>query len=201
MFKYEEFKTIPKLEMLSIRAKSAFAIACASRLVPAYKEHAIENNLKYDEFEMRMNSIWNFVKYGTKLISRIAESEMDTFTSEDRGSCDLSFLASDAAASLVYASWTAYDGSTQASAWAARRAYEAFDWVAQQRNSTCENKFREEMLLSDPLVQAELMEQANDLQDLLSNGDATDFASMQDRAVRGRVNMVAALAVVRASRE
>ncbi len=81
---------------------------------------------------------------------------------------DRAAFAEDAASALAYALRCYQSGNSQESAWAARCAYEAVDHYVVHHERVDTNVIgAEERVLSHWLVQAELMRQHRDLQELV----------------------------------
>ena len=77
--------------------------------------------------------------------------------------------AEDAGAAIVYALRCLLTGQSQEGAWAARSAYTALDhFVRSQQDKNASQAGAEEQVLSHPLIQAELLRQRRDLDQLAS---------------------------------
>lgn len=200
MLKYCETEYLDILSRLNSKSLVSVALSCASRLFPAYAAYTHEKNISYYDFENKLIGLWGIIKNDSGTIEKISEAEIASVPDDDDGGYDLSFIASDAISCLIYASWAGADASPQCVVWATQSAYEAFDWAARQRPSMPQDRYDEAALIADPLVQAELREQAIDLATVAKDGDATDFHVMEARAMAARANMQRALEVVLAAR-
>jgi hypothetical protein len=150
MVAFDEPAMINRLGRFSRRDKAAFALACARRLDPLLSEiSAAERDV---------------VRECRSLLERVVAGELGDdhlpaalATLEAQESLDV-----DAVASTVYAIGAWLKDSPTEAMWAARRAYEAQDQIAQSELGVMD----EGQLLAHPKVQRELLEQLSDLDTL-----------------------------------
>lgn len=176
-------------ELLSIRDRSAFAAACAQRLLPSYvkfsKQTARGNpeklaaslGLLWDDLLGRKEmSDSDLQKEISSSLGLIPEDEKKTWVVEQAA-------ADDAASAVAYALRTRLRGNGQDAAWAARRAYDAVTYYCQ--NVGIEPGKVKILDLSEtsrnPLVQAELSRQHRDITELLQGTIA--LVRLRERAV------------------
>ncbi len=155
---FNEAGVLSTLRQLSPRARTAFAVACASRVAL-----------------LDMPPLPQFVTALCKRAASLAEvfaasGELDRAEAEslvaDLESCS-DHLDDDRVASFAFVSRHLLSSEPQEALWAARRAYEACDAIAQQqRRSSILDRNEEHELLSHPTVQAELACQARHLAEL-----------------------------------
>lgn len=147
MVAFDEPAMIARLGRLNRRDKATFAVACARRLDPLLSEiDAAERDV---------------VRQCRGLLERVVSGELR----EDHLQASLAMLEAlesldvDAVASTVYAFGAWLKDSPSEAMWAARRAYEAQDQIAQSELGVVD----EQQILAHPKVQRELLDQLSDL--------------------------------------
>jgi uncharacterized protein YjaG (DUF416 family) len=176
MIRYEEKKLVQELERLPRRLRTVFAAACAERLLPAYRRFE-KRSRRGDSKELAtiLKRLWDDLE-GTSMTSEEVEAMiakcMTLIPREDEGPwIEEQAAAEDAGAAVAYALRCRKSGESQEAAWAARRCYEALDhFVVNRDNIDTNAPGAEERIFGDPLVQAELLRQQRDLDDLMNAG-------------------------------
>jgi len=161
MLRYDESKLIARLEALSPRARVAFAAACAERLRAyfGYPNSPPPPRVLEGALEALQRAIHK------ELPDATLQAAVDA--------CEASLdIDDDAVAAVLYACGAQGSESAQAAAWAARRGYEARDRLVSEALDVDFNLERaEQRVLGHPIVQAELQQQANDLELLAASSD------------------------------
>ena len=166
MQRFDEVRLLESLEALPVSAQSAFAQACALR------------TLAINPIEYRPLGVPVEFSDGARALCERAMGVAVTLpvTPGNHQSVARALLADfenspdlddDRVATWAYVIRHLLSGNPQEATWAARRAYEARDVVAQRRIPVEEYSERSGAhLLADPGVQEELTNQANDLAQL-----------------------------------
>lgn len=159
-----------KLSSLPRRLRTAFAAACAQRLMPAYAASASRNlNANPQQAIKILAELWNDIQSGSSdpdKLKRDVES-CDTLIPDHDGSYFDGFEHADnAMCSLAYAAESELKGGVEEAAWAAGRCYESLFHAV--KNTFGDGRSPAEMarIRSLPLIQAELRRQEADLADL-----------------------------------
>ena len=165
---YNEQHLIDSLSELPAPARVAFAALCAERILPATESAVGANGESVRALlDSALDALWQDVTgqplSGERLETLLAEC-MALLSEEPQGWSESNPYAEDAVASVAYAIRTRLSDEAREAAWAARRAYEAADQAAiRQRDLDMNSPGAEAEVLSDPLVQAELRYQSDDL--------------------------------------
>jgi uncharacterized protein YjaG (DUF416 family) len=173
---FNEQSLVKELERLHPLVRAVFAAASAQRLLPAYASFSRETGRgDAPTLIAVLERLWLDLQ-GDRLDTRQVRENIDRSMSlipkedeEDSGPwVPQQAWAEDAAAAVTYALRCRLNGQPQEAAWAARRAYEALDhFVISQEGIDVNSAASEERVLSHPLVQAELLRQRRDLDELL----------------------------------
>src|ERR1043166_6188257 len=123
MVKYDEAAILARLTRLSPRDRAAFALACAKRLDPLLLTVAPSDVVVARQSRELLES--------TLSIPGSAEPELQAALHRLES---LETIDVDAIAAVAYALRAWLTGSPEEAAWAARRAYEAQDLIAQTEN-------------------------------------------------------------------
>jgi uncharacterized protein YjaG (DUF416 family) len=192
---FEEAELAKAIQHLSPQARSAFAAACAQRLLPCYSRFSKRTG-RGDPTKLAaaLGRLWDDLS-GSPMSDAEIEAEIKTcmalIPQEDDGPWVMEQAAAeDAASALAYALRCRENGLASEAAWAARRAYEAVTYFCEhlednntgkvrmldysQRRSECARH------LANPLVQAELARQQRDLDELLR--DAITVPQLRKRS-------------------
>jgi uncharacterized protein YjaG (DUF416 family) len=169
---YDEQKLIEMLSTLPQRLRVVFAALCAERLLPSYTKFCEQTGRGgAQELTLILQQLWEDLeseKMGAEEIQAKLDVCMSLIPLQDEGWLgEQQAYAEDAAAALAYALRTKKSGDPQEAAWAARRAYESIDhYVIHHECIGINEPGGEGRILSHPLVQAELLRQQRDLEDI-----------------------------------
>jgi uncharacterized protein YjaG (DUF416 family) len=174
ILRFSEQLLVKELERLPSPFRVVFAAASAERLVPAYTSFSRRTG-RGDATTLAavLERLWLDVQ-GNRMDARQVQENvvmsLCLIPQEDSGPwVSEQAWAEDAAAAVAYALRCRQNGQSQEAAWAARRAYEALDHFAIDQVGIDMNRAEaEEQVLSHPLVQAELLRQRRDLDELLA---------------------------------
>jgi uncharacterized protein YjaG (DUF416 family) len=169
-----------KIDLASVpkEARVAFAAACAERLAPAYKRFAeISGRGAPDLLVSILGRLWADLQ-GVPMT--VAESNANIRhclalvpTEEDGPWIDEQAAAEDHVSALVYALTCLQGGEPQEAAWSAQHVFEALNSFVQCRDGRGDTQALDpKRVLADPLVQAELARQKQDLDELISCKEA-----------------------------
>jgi len=172
MLNFDEKKLVADLQRLSPALRVAFAAACAERQMPAYRsfanKHRVENP---DTLDRALDDAWlSPSKRGMEPQRQLDES-MALIPQEDavKPWTREANYAQDASISVAYALRARITGEAQEAAWSARHAWESlYQFVIDREGLDINQPSDMARVLSHPLVQAELLRQRRDLDDLLS---------------------------------
>ena len=175
---FNEIELMGKLEQLPEDRRTAFAAACAERLLLAYarfSERTGRGNL--DGLRTLLGRLWDDLagsRFADEELDSVIEDCMGLIPPEDDEPWVIEQAAAeDAASAVAYALRCRRSGSAQEAAWAARRAYEALDhYVINREKMDLSIAGIERRVLAHPVIQAELLRQQRDLHELL-NGTVT----------------------------
>ena len=173
---FHEGEVREELQELTLRARNAFAWACARRCYPCYEAWTKSVNCEPDErvfrlleslrvaiLEMPDNSLLMSFEGLDEVIIELLPTDDSEWTSQMP-------LAEHALSSVAYAVRSVVCGSAQEAAWAARRAYEAADQAAINRIAGTNSYLPPDReILEDKLVQQELARQKRDVEYLKAN--------------------------------
>ena len=167
--KFNLKRLVPSLEKLSARARSAFAAACAERQAPVYaRVSELAGRGDPDMLANALESLWGNLegrKIGTETLQRhVSICENWAELNQDIEGWT---YAEDAVASTAYAIESRLTGAVDRAAWAAKRATELLDMhiIITLRLKLVDAR-QEGRITADPLMQAELRRQQNDLAEL-----------------------------------
>lgn len=190
MLIFDEQWLVAELNRVPQRSRAAFAAACAERLMPAYRRFS-EMTERGDPKALAqiLERLWQDLQ-GLTLKGDELEGILDTCTrlipNEDVGVWVAEQAAAeDCAAAVAYSIRCRQGGEAQDAAWAARRVYEALDnFIIGNESIDTNDLGAEQLVLSHPLMQAELDRQRRDVNELLGGGnDELDLiARIRDRA-------------------
>lgn len=168
-YEFDEANRLRHLKELTPRSRIAFALLCATRLLPQYWRFS-ERTGRGDPQALQQlaESLWQHIE-GTPMafdaLDHAVGQCMDLIPAEDDGwDEETQPYAEDAAAALAYAYRAAVTSDAQEAVWASRRVYEAMDLFAGR--SAADFSYAEDVRIRHPAVQMELSRQARDLDDL-----------------------------------
>lgn len=182
---FDETDLVGKLNGLALLPRVAFAAACAERLFPAYEAFSeLAGRGDARALGDMLARIWRDL-LGQKMDPDELQANVDRCMALIPGEDEEPWLdeqpyADDAASAVAYTLRALQRGDSQESAWAARRAYEALDHHVTHRLGIDEDV----QAASHPAVQAELLRQRRDLDELntASENLADVILRLRDRA-------------------
>ena len=171
--RFEEAQLLSKIEHLSRHDRTAFAGACAERMLRAYFKFS-DRTGRGNPHKLReiLTRLWSDLA-GNAMSE--AEAEAQIRETNDLIPCadDLPWVpeqpaAEDAAEAVAYALRSRQSGSSQEAVWAAYCAYEALDdFVINHEHIDTNIEGAHARVLAHPLIQAELLRQQRDLEEIL----------------------------------
>jgi uncharacterized protein YjaG (DUF416 family) len=171
--RFEEAQLLSKIEHLSRHDRTAFAGACAERMLRAYSKFSDRtgwgNPAKLREILTRLwSDLAGDAMSETEADAQIHETVELIPGENDRPLVLEQAAAEDAVSAVAYALRSRQSGLSQEAVWAARRAYEALDhFVINHEHIDTNSAGAEARVLAHPLIQAELLRQQRDLEELL----------------------------------
>lgn len=172
VLKFDESKLLKTVDLLPKLLRTAFAVLCAQRLLPAYLAFAerLEPEDCADAASI-LNRLWSDLE-GDKVSLQVVQENLDACLAllgpEDEGEwSDLRACGEDALAAVAYALYTRLNGKSEDAISAARRVYNALDYFVNNEEGLDFSKSAEEDILAHPLIQRELARQWQDLDDLV----------------------------------
>ncbi len=177
MITFNQQKLLADLQRLPPRLRVAFAAACAERQLPAYLSFLRESHAEEQNALVRaLDDVWvNSSNDEEMALQQQLKECMELIPQEDAvsGCTGKASHAQEAGISIVYALRTRISGKAEEAAWSAQTAYEILDnFVINQDEIDPNQPGSESRVLSHPLVQAELLRQQRDLDELRNMGDA-----------------------------
>lgn len=176
---YDETELVQRLSELSPEARCLFAASCAERLRAAYRWfHERTGQGDPSTLDGALDALWASLEGSVTpslswdvLLDDVMELVPDD---EDDSWAVESAYAQNAAAAVAYALRCRQSADPQDAGWAARQVYEALDhWIANRDDVDPNAAGAEGKVGGDPLVQAELTRQNQDLTQLgLARDDA-----------------------------
>ena len=161
-----------KLSSLPRRLRTAFAAACAQRLMPGYIRSASRNsNANPQQMIKILDELWNDIRGGSpdrSKLNRDVESCAALIPDYDVSYFDGTEYAEDAICSLIYVIESELKGEAEKPAWAADRAHESLFHFVESLVGHAETRADLARIDPHPLIQTELRRQAADFVDLES---------------------------------
>jgi uncharacterized protein YjaG (DUF416 family) len=184
-----------RLDQLDPAGRAAFAAACAERLLPAYRRfHEQTGRGEPQALAVALATLWRQLagqEVPAAELERQARRAVALLDEPAEGEwSELSPYAEDAVAAVAYALQCYLQGESQQAFWAAYCVYRTLDTFIDDRDHLDPNAPGvAERIAADPLIQAELARQAEDLADLAATRDqpaerAALLPQLRDRAVR-----------------
>ncbi|WP_437927257.1 DUF416 family protein [Sorangium sp. So ce291] len=198
MRKFDEANLISDLERLPIPFRVVFAAACAERQMPAYRQFVTQTEQNSNNMmEIALETVWtdpDATKNATDLERQI-EAIMQLIPQEDSIEgpwTQEATNAQNAGMAVAYALRAKLAGEAQEAAWAARVAYEALDnFIINNKRIDTNMPGNELLILSHPLVQAELGRQERDIRTLLAATNREIARTAQEIRDRARAEAAA----------
>ncbi|MEV7606079.1 DUF416 family protein [Paenarthrobacter sp. NPDC089322] len=158
MLKYDEMLLMLRLEPLDRSAKTAFAAACAQRLVPLSDRYALQvgDSSRLARLGVIVSATWEAASGRDVEASRLSEeAELMVPDEDDEGWRAGRAYASNAATAASYALRTWLTNDPQEAAWAARQLFDVADLVYFQANpgGSFVAEEQDKASLESPLVQ------------------------------------------------
>jgi uncharacterized protein YjaG (DUF416 family) len=174
---FNEQCLVSKLDRLPPTLRVLFAASTAERLSPAYLSYSrLTGRGDPSALSGALERLWHDIE-GQRMDSAQVQKNLEMLMVLIPREGDGSWIpeqawAEDAVAAVAYALRCRENGQSIESAWAAQRAYEALDHfvISKTGIDIASPEANEEVLLS-PLVQAELLRQRRDLDELMAAGD------------------------------
>jgi uncharacterized protein YjaG (DUF416 family) len=195
---YNEPEIIKNIECLPLLLRVAFAALCAERLLPAYIRFCGQTGTgDAQKMEAILGRVWRDIA-GEHITNEELQAELDACMSlipqEDEGEwIEQQAYAEDAGAAVAYALRARKSGEPQEAAWAARCAYETLHYyLTYQEGRHAIDPGEVERTMAHPIVQAELLRQKRDLDDLAKIAKAPDW-QLKLADIRSRAESDAAI--------
>jgi len=195
ILRYNEELLRTELDRIAMPLRVVFAAAAAERLLPAYVSfsHSAGRgnpNLLTEILDRLWRDI-DGIKMDPEELQQNIDLSMKLIPEED----DLPWVlgqewAEDAVVAVTYALRCRQSGKSQESAWAARRAYEALDHFVINHEDIDPSVVGEERILSNPLIQDELMRQQRDLRELVAVERQDESAIAQKIHLRAKAESI-----------
>jgi hypothetical protein len=149
---FDETVLISRLDALTPKERTAFALACARRLQPFLRSDSQTQTLVRESLALLETSVLEGAPPPEGLLEVLARVE------------DSPELDADPVASTCFALRAWVHGASREAAWAAKRAYDARDQVVwEELGLQFSDPGAEERVLAHPLIQYELRTQREDL--------------------------------------
>jgi uncharacterized protein YjaG (DUF416 family) len=159
-----------KLSSLPRRLRTAFAAACAQRLMPGYIRSASRNpNANPQQAIKILDELWNDIRGGfadPNKLNRDVDTCAALIPDYDVSYFDGIEYAEDAICSLIYAIESELKGGAEEAAWAADRVHTTLFHFVESLVGHVETRAEMARIDSHPLIQAELRRLEADLADL-----------------------------------
>lgn len=179
---YDEGALVARLALLTRAQRTAFAAACAQRLLPLFKRYvSATGEGSFDALSETVAATWR-VASGADLDLTSAQAVAESMVPSDDGAWVFEMgYGQNAAAAAAYATRAWLLDSPQEAAWAARQVYEAADYAAQRELPGLDlNAPRaERTVIESPVVQAALSGIWGDLEEVESTSGSWDSLQMR----------------------
>jgi Protein of unknown function (DUF416) len=171
MLRFDSAELLRELDKLPVRARAAFAAACAERLLSAFEGHDKMATLgDFGSLSEAMAHLWAHISGDARCDKSLNEDlalSLSLVPDEQDALDQGQPYAGDAVAAIIYAIKTSLNGSSQDAVWAGQRAYDAVDHAVVSRlNTSLIGKDEEAAVIADAMVQSELERQQVDLAEL-----------------------------------
>ena len=169
MIDYDEMLLMLRLEPLDRSAKTAFAAACAQRLVPLSDRYSqqVGDSLREHRLAVIVSAAWQAAAGRDIDATRLrAEAEAMVPDEDDEGWTAGRTYAGNAASAAAYAVRTWLTNEPQEAAWAARQLFDAADLAYFQANPGGDftSEAEEKASLESPVVQSVIFAIQRDLE-------------------------------------
>jgi uncharacterized protein YjaG (DUF416 family) len=175
---FDEGNLVSLLTQLQPPHRILFALGCAEQLIPTYQSFVKKGGVgDLTRVSSLMNEMWSSLEGGGSGTDWIMASEdlIETMRDIDNSADKNGRYAEDALAAVAYALRTCATLDPQEGAYAACQVYEALDQKALDSGAAYET------VLSDPIVQRELLRQNDDVNRLLELRGAVNLLEERRR--------------------
>jgi uncharacterized protein YjaG (DUF416 family) len=163
---YNEYEAVRALAALTEKSRIAFSAACAERLLPSYQEFCQSSSRDDRVLPAILESIWNHLLGDELEAEQIRTTLTRCMALAPRQGNEPwrpeHSRADDAVSAATHTLLTIECGEAKEATWASRRAYEAVCHHVMHRLGIEDR----EQVLNHPVVQAELVRQRRDIDDL-----------------------------------
>lgn len=192
--RFDEEEMSRTLKRLPESLRTAFATAAVERLSLAYTKAQSVGRSSAAIFGALIDRLWRDLQ-GEQMNEKELQEALETCSrlisdNQSSGSWqNEKDAADDAVTALCYAFRARQTGSVQEAIWAARRVYEALDnFVLNRAGIDTTVSMVEHFVLADPLIQAELARQRDDLQALSDGSHAVQANLIKQIRQRAKSN-------------
>lgn len=184
---FDEGHLREQLEGLTDNGRAAFAAACVERMLHRRRDGAADAS---SEAKTMLERLWRHLLGDRAPPEELAElgRRAEELVPDDTGAEEWTpeaALSENALTGLAYALQTAASGGAQAAVWCARQAIEAIDLHVSQRLAVrAYDPSTERAIAANPLMKAEILRQAADVQELrrLDGRGSRAISAIRDRA-------------------
>lgn len=171
MLRYDEALLVANLRTLRETGRAIFAASCAERMLPVYWwfHERTGGRGNPTALESALGALWDSLLGTVEAVTleehRNVAEELVPY--EDDSWVEECAFAQHAAATVAYAIRCRLSGNAEEAGWAARQVYEAIDlWVADRDDVDFNAPGAEVRIATDPLIQAELKRQRDDIEEI-----------------------------------
>jgi uncharacterized protein (UPF0147 family) len=177
ILRYDQNKLRERIHQLPKSHRTIFAAACAERLLPSYSS----SNSSGEDFKEAMLLLWNDL-----IDDPVPENQLRAAAKRCEKLIQGDEDDQDAPVAVAYALRSIWEEGTEEAQWAATRAYNSVDaFLTERESGPILTKDMMRRISEHPIVQAELLRQQRDLDDLLNaRGESVKLvaARFRDRA-------------------
>lgn len=169
MVKFDRHLLKVRLEQMSPRCRTLFALAVAERLFPLYRAFSEKTERGRPNYlRLTLDHLWELALQGQTGHEEPFLSDYESLIpGEDAQWSPVNPLAENAVAALAYACQCQLTEDTESAAWAAVQGYEAVDYIAHTLEEIdFEGPEGEAAILESEYVQSEIQRQLRDVEEL-----------------------------------
>lgn len=204
MLSFDRESLTRRLDGITPRSRTVFALACSERLLPMYEAYSAKSpRARWDYLRTKADNLWDQLSEGVLRPDHEFLTEYPSLAPGDNTPRSERTLLDPLAENTVLALGSAWEshvsGESEKAFWAAEQAYEAMDYMAQNLEDIDYGEpDGEEALRQSDLVQDELKRQLDNLTTLeqVSEGDTKYVAllkTLRDQAkIDGQALKIAA---------
>jgi len=192
---FSQAQLVGELEQLPARMRTIFAAGCAERILPAYERFSRRTGLGDDvALQGVLARLWADLAGDrmSKIESESGVSMCRRLSADAEDHVADQVAAEDAAAAVAYALACGLNGRAEDAGWAGCRAYEAvFAFVIRNECIDVNTPYGKRVARGEhPLLQAELVRQRRDIDELLLHGASeTEMAGVVRRRSQDERNL------------